>query len=425
MLTDVAIRKIGPSDKRCEVPDGKVSGLYLVVQPSGAKSWALRYRIYGASRKLTLGPYPGLDLAEARRKAQEAIGDIARGKDPAAEKKVVREEQRAANSPSDRVEAIVAQFVQKHLAKKAKPSWAKEAERLLRVEIVSKWGERKLGEIKRADVRRLLEDIAERAPITANRTLATFRKLCNWAVAQEIISASPCVGLEAPTEERTRERVLSDDEIRLAWNAFGACGWPFGEICRLLILTGARRDEVAGMRWSELELASAKWTLPPSRTKNRREHIVPLTDAAMRIIEGLPRIEGKEGLVFTTTGRSSVSGFSNAKAAIDRAVLKALREEAEARGEDPVAVMAPSPWVVHDLRRTVATGLQRLGTRLEVTEACLNHVSGSRGGIVGVYQRHEYFDEKRAALQAWAKRLERIVVGGAASNVVVLAEARG
>jgi integrase len=414
MLTDLQIKKLPLPAARKEISDGRIGGLYLVVQPSGAKSWAVRYRAHGSPKKLTIGPYPAVDLAAARRRAQEALGEVAGGNDPSAQKKAARQAQKAANSTEDRVETVVDEFIRKYLAKKAKPSWAKEAERLLRVEIVPKFGKKRLGEITRADVRRLLDDIAQRAPITANRTLAVFRKLCNWAVSKETITASPCAGIEAPTSERSRDRVLEDDEIGLAWQAFDSIGWPFGPICKLLLLTGARRDEVASMEWRELDLEAKVWRLPEARTKNKRAHEIPLPDAAVAILKALPRIEGKAGLVFSTTGVTAVSGFSRAKSAIDRAMVGALRETAE----------APQPWVIHDLRRTVATNLQRLGVKLEVTEAVLNHVSGSRAGIVGIYQRHEYAAEKRAALDAWARRLDEIVTGASPSNVVELARVR-
>ena len=172
------------------------------------------------------------------------------------------------------------------------------------------------------------------------------------------------------------------------------------------------------MRWSELDLAARVWRLPASRVKNARAHEVPLSDAAVEIIQGLPRIgDVKDGYVFTTTSFSPVSGFSRAKRAIDRTIIEIMREEAEARGNNPDSVTALLGWRLHDLRRTVATSLQKLGVRLEVTEAILNHVSGSRAGIVGVYQRHEYAAEKRAALDAWARRLEAIVSGAEPSNV--------
>jgi integrase len=428
MLTDLQIEKLALPSSRREVPDGKIGGLYLVVQPSGAKSWALRYRVAGAPKKLTIGPYPAVTLATARKRAQKAIAEVVDGNDPSAQKKAVREAERAANSTADRVENVVAAFVEKHAKVKNKPSYAKEVERLFRVEVVPKLGKKRLGEVTDKDLDKLLEGIAERAPITANRTLAAFRKMCNWAASKKggrIITTSPCAGIEAPSEEHSRDRVLDDDEIRLAWRAFESVGWPFGAIGRLLLLTGARREEVAGMRWQELDLAARSWAIPKERTKNKRAHEIPLPDAAVEIVAALPRVEGMGGFVFTTTGITGVSGFSRSRTAINAAVLELLREDAESRGLDAADVKAPERWTLHDLRRTVATNLQKLGVKLEVTEAVLNHVSGSRAGIVGVYQRHEYANEKRAALDAWARRLDAIVNGVAASNVVELAKARG
>ena len=197
--------------------------------------------------------------------------------------------------------------------------------------------------------------------------------------------------MKAPSVETRRDRALSDEEIKVAWRAFSLVGWPFGAVAQLLLLTGARRNEVAAMRWSEVNLAERIWRLPAARSKNKRDHEVPLSDAALRILDGLPRVgDARDSLVFTVTGASAVSGFSKFKATVDQTIIKTLREEAEARGDDPQQVRPPEPWVLHDLRRTVATNLQKLGVRLEVTEAVLNHVSGSRAGIVGVYQRHTW-----------------------------------
>ena len=179
-------------------------------------------------------------------------------------------------------------------------------------------------------------------------------------------------------------------------------------IGKLLLLTGAQLGEVAEMRWSEIDLSSRLWTLPSERAKNRREHQVPLSDAAIEALIRLPRIgDGKDGFVFTTTGRTQVSGFSKAKRQIDAAVMEARHPHG-----------ALQPWRLHDLRRTFATNLQKLGVRLEVTEAVLNHVSGSRAGIVGVYQRHDFAAEKRAALDAWARKLDEIVSGDDDGKVV-------
>ena len=318
---------------------------------------------------------------------------------------------------STEFERVVNLFIERHAKPKTR-DW-RETERMLVNEVVGRWRERCLSQITRAHVHEMLDAIVDRgAPVRANRVFAQFRKMCRWAIARGIIERSPCEGLTAPSVETRRDRVLDDEEIRLASGAFESVGWPFGVIGQLLFLTGARRDEVAGMTWSELDLDAGVWTLPAARTKNRRDHQIPLCGAAVRILEQLPRIANARGFVFTTTGSTAVSGFSRAKATIEGTILERLREQAEARGDDPAKVAAPPHWTFHDLRRTVATNLQKLGVRLEVTEAVLNHVSGSRAGVTGIYQRHTWAEEKRAALDAWSRKLEAIVSGAAAGHNV-------
>jgi integrase len=409
-LTDLKLKNLLPAAARREIPDGKIGGLYFVVQPSGARSWAVRYRAAGKPTKFTIGAYPTIDLAKARRLAKKALGEVAGGLDPASNKQAAkaaaREEKRAQN---DLVEKVVEQFIERYAKPKTR-DW-RETERMLTNKVAKAWRGRRLSQIGRADVHALLDDIIDAgAPIAANRTFAQLRRMCGWAFDRGIIDQNPCQGLLAPSEEKSRDRILSDSEIGLAWRAFERVGRPFGEMAKLLLLTGARRNEVAEMRWSEVDLVSRTWSLPAARTKNKREHQLPLSDAAMGILKALPRI-GNSGHVFSTTGETAISGFSRAKASIDAAIF------AEAG-------QAPEPWTFHDLRRTVATNLQKLGVRLEVTEAVLNHVSGSRAGVVGVYQRHEYATEKRAALDAWARALDAIVTGAPATNVVELATAR-
>jgi integrase len=427
MLTDLSISKLSPAATRREVPDGKVIGLYLIVQPSGAKSWALRYRAGGKPRKLTLGSYSTVSLGEARKKAQRALGEVADGKDPAGAKRAATVAAKAAAVASvDNVEAVVAAYVKDYLAKRAKPSWAKEAARLLRREIIPVFGKKRLGELTDDHIYKLLKDISERAPITANRTFAVFRKLCHWAMSRDggkLIKASPCDGVGMPAQEHSRERVLSDAEIRHAWRAFETIGWPFGRLCQLLLLTGARREEVRAMQWREVDLEQAIWRLPKERTKNKRAHEIPLPPAAVAILRSLPRIErrGPDGkprpaLVFSTTGNAAPGGISLSRATLNALIVKEMREEAIAGGNDPDEVVAPD-WRLHDLRRSLATNLQKLGVKLEVTEAVLNHVGGSRAGIVGIYQRHDWAAEKRQALEAWSLVLDAIVAGAAEKKI--------
>jgi integrase len=381
-LTTRAVEAIGPGKARQEVPDALLPGLYLVVQPSSAKSWAVRYRHNGKTRKHTLGPYPRIDLKTAREFGAKALRVAAEGRDVAHEKK------QAQTAKSDSVEFIVERFIERHVKRNYRPRPMREAERLLRVHVVSSWRGRPIGSIVRADVRAMLDKIVDDAPIVANRVHSIARKLFNWAVENETVAASPMAGLKPPTIEASRDRVLSDDELKLVWQAAGKMGLPFGPLVQLLILTGQRRGEVAGMEWAELDAEKRLWVLPRERTKNDRRHEVPLSAQALAIIRQLPRIS--ERYVFSINGTAPINGFGKPKDRLD-------------------ALLPGMPaWVIHDLRRTVASGMAKLGVNLPVIEKVLNHVSGSFAGIVGVYQHHSFADEKRKALDLWASHVAKL-----------------
>lgn len=263
-----------------------------------------------------------------------------------------------------------------------------------------------MAEIARRDVIELLDSTVDRGAATmANRELAAVRRMFGWCVERGILDASPCAGMRAPVPERSRDRLLSDDEIRLFWNAADTIGWPFGPLFKLLLLTGQRRDEVGEMRWREIDGDKRLWTLPRERVKSDRAHEVPLCDAAVAILAVLPRVSGRPGYVFTTNGETPVSGWSRAKNRLDKAMAD--------------AGMTGEPWRLHDLRRTAASGMARLAIDLPVIEKVLNHVSGSFAGIVGVYQRHGFADEKRRALDTWGAHVERLVTGQGADVVPI------
>jgi integrase len=415
-LTAASVERFKPNPKqRREIPDGLLTGLYLIVQPSGAKSWAVRYRHGGKPRKHTLGGYPALELADAREEARKALRQVQKGDDPAQEKR------RAAES-DDTFGGLARKFIERHqkpknrswketarllglVPDKTRPGTADDPKTFIAVKggLVARWGYRKLGDIRRADIIAVLDDIVDRgAPIAANRTLAALRTLFNWSIPRTKIETSPCVGVKPPAAETERDRVLTDDELKALWKAAGELGWPFGDIVRLLILTGQRRDEVGEMEWSELALEQRLWTLPRGRVKNDNGHEVPLSAPAIEVIEKLPRVKGCP-FVFSTTGETPVSGWGKGKDRLD-----------EAAGFDD--------WRLHDLRRTVASGMARLGIALPVIEKVLNHSSGSFRGIVGVYQRHSFADEKRTALEAWGRFVEQLV-SGTPPNVIPLREA--
>ena len=291
------------------------------------------------------------------------------------------------------------------------------------------WQKRPLGSISRRDVNDVIDSIATRAEVQANRTLAKLRALFNWAVDNVRIAASPLEGLKPPTKEQARDRALSDDEIRWFWTACEASGWPFGPLDQLLLLTAQRRDEVAGMEWSELDFKKATWSMPRQKAKNGRAHDVPLSAAALAILQSLPRVNDR--FVFTTTGKTAVSGYSRAKRRLDKEMEKARRaflnlpqdDEAyrralETPASKPLPVEIPH-WIVHDLRRTAATGMARLNVPPHVVDKVLNHVSGKIRGVAAVYNRFEYIEERRAALETWGRYVDDLVAP-APANVVAI-----
>ena len=432
-LTARMVEQIKPDPaRRLEIPDGGKPGLYLIVAPTGRKSWAVRYRRKsdGKPRKLTLDGFPS--LATAHKLAQAALDKVAEGHDPAGEKQAQKATVRAKrdNDP-DTFGQIARLFIDRYQRPKNR-SWAEVARLLgLRPEgegesleavrggLADRWGKRHVGEISRRDIIDELDAIVDRgAGVLGNRTLAALRKLWNWAISRDIVQNNPCAGVTAPVGEVKRDRVLTDDEVRLFWQATARLGEPFAAPLRLLLLTGQRRSEVGEMRWSELDADARLWRIPGERAKNGEPHEVPLSEAAVAILRGVKRIHGKAGMVFTTTGETAISGWSRAKDQLDRTMLDIARAEAAARGDDPSAVEITA-WRTHDLRRTAASGMARLGINLPVIEKVLNHRSGSFAGIVGVYQRHSFADEKRAALEAWS-RFVLSLTEDAPANVVKL-----
>jgi integrase len=422
-LTALSVDTLKPAGYRQEILDR--DGLYLIVQPSGVKSWALRYRRKsdGKAVKHTVGSYPMISLKDARSKATELRAEIERGADPHGDKVTAR---RRAAEVDDSFEAVVRRYIADHQFRHNR-SWEWTA-RLLglmvdgaaapkqcpplavirdgsldprghhRTSLVDRWGARRIGDITDADIVEVLDRISSHAPITANRVHAVLSAFFGWAKGKRLVSSNPCADLGRPAQERSRDRVLDDKELRKIWIATGELGHPHTGIVRLLILTGQRRNEIAGLRWSEIDLEERALHLPGARTKNARAHDVSLSAQALALVAGLPRLVDADH-VFTVR-RKPVVNFSHMKERLD-------------------AASGVTDWTLHDLRRTVASGLQRLGVRLEVTEAVLNHRSGSTAGIVGVYQRHDYADEKRDALARWADYVDALVSGKKA-NVVAL-----
>lgn len=434
-LTAPAIEKMKPGPVRREIPDARMPGLYLIIQPTGTKSWAVRYRYGGRSRKLTLGGYPALDLVKARKRASDALTAASDGKDPASLKMKDREAARLAER--DLFSELAKDFILKKLRRNERRTWRETASLLgLRAipdkpdefELVRKaddkkgrgrkrtrdglayrWRNRTVHDITKRDVSDELDALA---PIMANRTLSALKNMFGWLIERGVLTSSPVAGMKPPTKEETRERVLTDDEIKLLWKATDDTGYPFGPFAKLLLLTAARRDEVAGMTDRELDLDAKTWTIPKERAKNNEEHIIPLSDAAVAVIESLPRIAGKDRLLFTMTGVTPISGFSKSRAALQ---VK-MREHAD--GEEV------EHWTFHDLRRTAASGMAKLNIPPHVIEAVLNHRTGTIRGVARVYNRNTYEPEKRIALDTWSRHIERLISDDEAeSNVLPMVRA--
>jgi integrase len=395
-LTAAGIEKTKATDKRQELPDGIITGLYLIVQPSGKKAFALRYRFEGKTRKLTLGRYPQLSLKDARLAATDALEGVGSGSDPMAQKqadKAAQEERR--NTVSDLLEV----FEKRHLSKLRT---GKQSRDFLDRFVIPAFGNRDVRDIKKRDVIELLDSIVDAGkPTSANRVLSHFRKFLNWAVERDIIEINPATGVKPPAKEIPRERFLSDNEIRLFWQACEAMGQPFGQFGKMLLLTGQRRGEVAGM--TDAEIDGGIWKLSPDRTKNKRAHEIPMSDAATAVLESLMLIRGKAGYIFTTTGDTPISGLSKAH----RHIIAKMVEIASEEAGEPVEI---PHWRWHDLRRTCETGLARLRVPQDIIDRVTNHISGQHR-MVRIYNQHEYADEKREALELWAQAIDDILAG--------------
>lgn len=378
-LTDAAVEKLkAPAEGQVDYFDAAYPALALRVSAK-VRSWVFFGRVHGKLRRVTLGRYPTMTLKAARIRAGEVADQMSAGVDPTAEKRAAR------TAIRDSFEAVADEWLKRDQAGNRS---ADEVRRVIERDVKTQWHGRMITDIRRRDVLELIDGIADRGAVTlARRVHSHLHRLFRWSVGRGIIDANPMADLPKPGSAVKRDRVLSDAELALVWRSAEQAGWPFRDLFRLLILTGARREEIAALRWSEIDGDVIRLT--GARTKNGEPHDIPLSPQARAILDAVPRVAGS-AFVFTTTGTSPVSGWSRAKANLDKRMVE-LGEGA------PI-----EPWRLHDFRRTLATGLQRLGVGLEVIETALGHVGGSRAGIVGIYQRHRFADETRRALDLWA-----------------------
>lgn len=428
-LTEKTVLHAKASKSRREVPDRILPGLYLVVQPSGTKSWAVRYRFEGQPRKYTIGRYPLYSLADARKRGRDVLMAVGEGKDPGKEKAAAKREakkpERKLRSKIIEFDKVADDFMERH-AKPNTRDW-KNTESMLRRHWVSRWGNTSIHDIKKRDVLDVLEELVDDGGLGpgANRSFSVVRKLFNWLVENDRLQISPTHGLKKPVPESERDRYLSDFEIYLWWMITEDLPYPWQGAYRLILLTGQRFSEVVKAPWTEFN--GNHWSLPGTRTKNKLPQELLLPRQATEIISALPRMiytdesgrERRSPFLFTTTGYSPVSGFSKKNAELRGGMEDLAKRIAAERGEDPESV-TQAHFTLHDARRTVSTDLGKLKVRTEVIEAALNHISGTRSGVAGTYNRWEYFDEKGEALQLWADYIDRVVAEHQAGNVVRL-----
>jgi integrase len=385
-LTDIAIRALKPGSARREIPDPGARGLYVVVQPSGAKSFAVRYRYAGKPRKLTL--QAGISLAAARRAAADALYQLEQGHDPSMARRHAKQAQRLA--AADTFKAIAEEYQKREGGRLRSAHWQRGAlERLVHPTL----GDRPIADIRRSEIIRLLDKIEEGkplgvkgGPVMADRTLAIVRKIFNWHATRSDDFRSPIVRGMARTngKERARERTLSDDELRRVWQAAEAGEGPFERLVQFLLLTAARRSEAAAMTWQELD--STDWTLSASRNKTKVDLVRPLSTAAQAVLARVPRLAGCP-FVFSTDGRRALNGFAHFKRRFD-------------------ARCGVTGWTLHDLRRTARSLMSRAGVNADHAERCLGHVIG---GVRATYDRHEYHGEKLRAFEALAAQIDRVI----------------
>ena len=393
-LTDIAIQNLKPKAERYEVSDPGARGLRVAVQPSGYKSFIVRYRDAGGkNRKLTLPP---VSLAGARKLAGDAMLELAQGRDPGAAK---QEAKRTASARGDdTIERWARTFIERHAKKKTRPNSWRQTVHVFEDIVLPAWKRRTVHDIKRKDVRELLEELAETKPIMANRTRGVLSKFYNWMCERDDDLVSPVMGVKAPAAENVGERVLNDDELRRLWAACEAIGGREGACVKLLLLTGQRRSEISHLRWREVGDDVLELLAP--RMKGKRAHTLPLSSQAAAIIADMPKLVPQtprpDDYVW---GDTPVGHFHRVKDELD-------------------AHMGDTPkWTVRDIRRSVASGMARIGVPVPVVEKILAHRKGTFAGVVGVYQKYSFLDEMAVAAQRWSDHIEQLVIGKAAKVV--------
>lgn len=404
VFTDTMIKKLKPEESDYTRSEG--NGFTIRVMPSGSKTWLYLYAVEGKRRKMNLGQYPDVTLETARARFEEAKKQVKNGIDPLD----VEEQKKLERIKAPTIADLIDEYLTKH-AKVNKRRW-QEDERLLNKEVLPLWGKRKAADITKRDVTLLLEGIVERgAPAMSNQTLKLVRKMFNFAVERDILQFSPCVSVKALAPNNKRDRTLSEQEIKTLWNSLDTASVS-DEIRRslkLILLTGARPGEVAGLH--EREIDGHWWTLPADRSKNSEMQRTYLTDTALSLIG---EYQGK-GYVFRCPHESKeqpIAAHAQAVAVrrnLNWPVLHKGKPVFDGKGKPHTENrLGVDQFTPHDLRRTAATMLAQMGFSDEVIDAVLGH---KKAGIIKVYNRHKYDNEKQQALEALERKILSIIEG--------------
>lgn len=392
-LTDSTIQRLqAPLSGSAEVPDHIVVGLRLRVGRI-RKTWLVRKRIGAKVKNHILGHYPGLGLRDARDAARKWLEGIENG---GAVRRVVT------------FDVLAEEFIRDHAKPKIR-TW-REVEARMKNHVLPHWKGKRIDAITRQGVQALVDGIAVNTEIAANRALANIKTIFQFALRRGYLDINPADAVVRPGKENVRDRWLDEGEIKAFWQATGTLGYPYRHYLRVLLLTGQRRTEVASMKWADLDLDKGEWILQAADTKAARQHLVPLSPAAIKVLGDVPRLAGKDGkpspYVFTT-GQNYIQSHAKAKALVDARMTAILEKEGRTLAH----------WQLHDLRRTMASHSTRLGVSEEIVGKILNHAPAK--GVTGRhYNIYSYAPEKKHALEAWAAEVMRLVGEAAPGNVV-------
>ena len=373
--------------------DALLPGFELRVNRNGSKAFSFRCRLRGKQVRASW-PWPQYELAQAREAARQFRQDADLGQDPRADQKVLP---KVVNDLADR-------YRDEYLRPKVRRWQAAlgEIDNHIRPTI----GTEPLATLSRAHVREVIKAAGPAGPVAANRALMRLRAMLRWGLGEDLVETDVSLGVKRPTNEAPRERILSDGEIREIWKATEKLGYPACDLIRALILTGQRRDDVREMSWNEVNLGEGRWTIPTDRYKGRRPHLVPLVPAMVDLLGGLP-FQDRGAFVFSAAGgETAYSNLVKPKRNIDRRIRQHRAEQGYDREMEA--------WTLHDIRRTVRTGMSRLGVSPDVAERVIGHQVGGR--LTQTYDRHEFEVEKRDALERWADHVAGVLAG----NVVRL-----